>query len=68
MNTMYTVEDKGAYKEVTFTNEGQTQIRELFYLNLFTFQTPIISNYLKIHLNLYFHLNSPINILDDIYL
>ena len=32
MNTLYTVEDKGTYKEVTFTEDGQTQIRELFDL------------------------------------
>jgi hypothetical protein len=30
MNTLYTVEDKGTYKEVTFTEDGQTQIRDLF--------------------------------------
>lgn len=30
MNALYTVEDKDTYKEVTFTEEGRTQIRELF--------------------------------------
>lgn len=30
MNALYTVEDKGTYKEVVFTEDGQTQIRELF--------------------------------------
>ena len=32
MNALYTVEDKGTYKEVTFTEDGQTQIRDLFDL------------------------------------
>jgi hypothetical protein len=30
MNALYTVEDKGAYKEVTFTDNGQLKIRDLF--------------------------------------
>ena len=30
MNTLYTVEDKGTYKEVEFTEDGKTKIRELF--------------------------------------
>jgi hypothetical protein len=30
MNALYTVEDKGTYKEVEFTEDGQTQIRELY--------------------------------------
>ena len=33
MNALYTVEDKGAYKNVAFTENGQTQIRELFDLH-----------------------------------
>ena len=32
MNALYTVEDKGTYKEVTFTENGQTQIRDLYDL------------------------------------
>jgi len=32
MNALYTVEYKGTYKEVTFTEEGKTQIRDLFDL------------------------------------
>ena len=30
MKTQYTVEDKGTYKDVNFTEEGKTQIRILF--------------------------------------
>lgn len=30
MNALYTVEDKGTYKDVKFTEEGQLKIRELF--------------------------------------
>ena len=30
MNALYTVEDKGTYKDIKFTEEGQTQIRDLF--------------------------------------
>jgi hypothetical protein len=30
MKTLYTVEDKGTYKDVEFKKEGKTQIRVLF--------------------------------------
>jgi hypothetical protein len=30
LNALYTVEDKGTYKEVTFTDEATAQIIELF--------------------------------------
>lgn len=32
MNALYTVEDKGTYKEVEFTEDGQLKIRDLFDL------------------------------------
>jgi len=30
MNALYTVEDKGTYKNVTFTEDGQLKIRDLY--------------------------------------
>jgi hypothetical protein len=32
MNALYTVEDNDTYKEVTFTEEGQLKIRDLYDL------------------------------------
>jgi hypothetical protein len=32
MNALYTVEDKGEYKDIKFTEEGQLKIRNLYDL------------------------------------
>ena len=32
MNALYTVEDKGEYKDIKFTEEGKSQIRGLYDL------------------------------------
>jgi hypothetical protein len=32
MNALYTVEDKGEYKDIKFTEEGKSKIRDLFDL------------------------------------